>query len=60
MTDTAFARTANWGDTPTSPKRPGMRIQRGKHNVFVPDEELFNLATSIADYLDSVRHTTTN
>lgn len=58
MNDKATARHANWGDTPTSPKRSGMRIQRGRHNVFVPDEELFDLATDIADYLDGDSHTT--
>lgn len=35
-----------------------MRIQRGKHNVFVPDDELFDLASQIADHLADTRNTT--
>lgn len=58
MHNKATARHANWGDTPDSPKRSGMRIQRGRFSVFVPDEELFNLANDIADYLDGDTHTT--
>lgn len=59
MSPRASAHRTSWGITPTSPKRPGMRIQRGKHNVFVPDDELFDLASQIADHLADHLSTTT-
>lgn len=58
MTPRATAFSFKWGETPASPKRPGMRIQRGTHTVFVPDDELLNLANQIADYLAGHRHPT--
>lgn len=58
MASRASTHRAEWGDTPGSPKRPGLRITRGQHHLFVPDDELFNVANQIADHLDSLRNTT--
>lgn len=56
MHETATARPTRWGDTPTSPKRTGMRIQRGPHNVFIPDEELAHVAHLLTEHLAELGH----
>ena len=55
MLRTTTATPTSWGSTPDALKRDGMRIQRGPHFVFVPDDELLSLANSIADHLANLR-----
>lgn len=51
-----------WADEPGGTKRRGARIERGRHFVWLPDEEILALATTLADYLEKGRRTagTTN
>lgn len=41
-----------WSDQPGVSKRRGVRIQRPRGWAFIPDEDIYGVATVLADYLD--------
>lgn len=51
----ANAEPWHWSDRRQDPRVPGMRVQRRERWVFIPDNELLNIATQIADYLEARR-----
>lgn len=60
MTDTltTSTRPSRWADTPGGTRRPGLRIERGQHYLFIPEADLLDLANQIADHLAGIRYTT--
>jgi hypothetical protein len=43
-----------WRDNETV--TPGIRIERGKHYLLIPDAEILPLAMNLADYLESSKN----
>ncbi|MGP5641681.1 hypothetical protein ACTXPS_19895 [Brachybacterium tyrofermentans] len=55
---TTTIQPGHWGDTPVSPKRSGLWIERDHRRLFIPDESLLGLANDIADHLAGARSET--
>ena len=55
MTDPDFhTKRFTWADEPGGPKEHGIRIDRARGWIFVPDHEILPLATALADHLEGI------